>query len=56
VGDRVEPGTVLGYAEAMKMRTEITADTGGEIVEVLVTDQQPVQFNAPLFLLRPDAR
>ncbi len=52
-GDRVAAGQALGFVEAMKMHTEITADQGGEIVEILAADQQPVQFGAPLFLLKP---
>lgn len=54
-GDRVGKGQALGYVEAMKMHTEVTADVDGELVEVLIADQQAVQFGAPLFLLRPDA-
>lgn len=54
VGDRVARGQALGFVEAMKMHTEVAADQGGEIVEILAVDQQPVQFGAPLFLLKPD--
>lgn len=53
LGDRVAAGQALGFVEAMKMHTEITADQDGEIVEILAADQQPVQFGAPLFLLKP---
>jgi hypothetical protein len=53
LGDRVAAGQTLGFVEAMKMHTEITADQDGEIVEILAADQQPVQFGAPLFLLKP---
>lgn len=54
VGDRIEVGDVMGFVEAMKMRTELTADVSGEVVEVLVADQQAVESGKPLFLLRPD--
>lgn len=53
-GDRVSAGQALGFVEAMKMHTEVAADRDGELVEILIADQQAVQFNAPLFLLKPD--
>ena len=55
-GDRVSAGQALGFVEAMKMHTEVAADRDGELVEILITDQQAVQFNAPLFLLKPDSQ
>lgn len=55
-GDRVSAGQALGFVEAMKMHTEVAADRDGELVEILIADQQAVQFNAPLFLLKPDGR
>lgn len=53
VGDAVVAGQVLGFVEAMKMQTQIVADCDGELVEVLASDQQAVQFNEPIFLIRP---
>jgi acetyl-CoA carboxylase biotin carboxyl carrier protein len=35
--------------EAMKLFNEITAECSGVISEVLVENQQPVEFNQPLF-------
>lgn len=55
-GDRVSAGQALGFVEAMKMHTEVAADRDGELVEILIADQQAVQFNAPLFLLKPDGQ
>ncbi|WP_291322857.1 biotin/lipoyl-containing protein [Desulfonatronospira sp.] len=53
-GDHVSSGDVIGYVEAMKMRTELVSEVDGQVVEVLVTDKQSVEFNEPLFLVRPD--
>lgn len=56
VGDQVRSKEVIGYVEAMKMRTELISEVEGQVVEVLVSDQQSVQYNEPLFLVRPHAR
>lgn len=52
-GKTVRKGDALGFVEAMKMQTEIMADVDGELVELLVSDQQAVEFNQPLFLIKP---
>ena len=49
VGDAVKPGDVLCVIEAMKMMNEITAERGGTISEVCVSNKQVVDFGAPLF-------
>lgn len=52
-GDRVTPDTVLCLIEAMKVFNEIKAETSGTIVDVLVENQEAVEFNQPLFLIKP---
>ena len=49
VGTRVTPTTVVCVIEAMKIFNEITADCTGMIKEVLVENQQPVEFGQVLF-------
>ncbi len=51
-GDRVEKGQVICIVEAMKLMNEIESDAAGEIVKVLVTNGQPVEFGQPLFSVR----
>jgi acetyl-CoA carboxylase biotin carboxyl carrier protein len=51
-GDRVEKGQVVGIVEAMKLMNEIESDASGEIVKVLVTNGQPIEFGQPLFAVR----
>jgi acetyl-CoA carboxylase biotin carboxyl carrier protein len=51
-GDRVEKGQVICIVEAMKLMNEIESDAAGEIVKVLVTNGQPVEFGQPLFAVR----
>jgi acetyl-CoA carboxylase biotin carboxyl carrier protein len=53
VGDHVEKGQVICIVEAMKLMNEIEADAAGEIVRCLVANGQPIEFNQPLFAIRP---
>ncbi|WP_406045473.1 acetyl-CoA carboxylase biotin carboxyl carrier protein [Micromonospora sp. NBC_00898] len=53
VGDLVRPGQVVGIVEAMKLMNEVTADQAGRVVEVLVDDGQPVEYDQPLIALEP---
>ena len=52
-GSRVTPTTVVCLIEAMKLFTEITADCTGVIKEILVENQQSVEFNQVLFRVDP---
>jgi acetyl-CoA carboxylase biotin carboxyl carrier protein len=52
VGDKVKNGDVLCIIEAMKLMNEINSDAEGEIVEVLVENQSPVEYGQPLFKIR----
>jgi acetyl-CoA carboxylase biotin carboxyl carrier protein len=52
-GQRVSKGAVLCIVEAMKLMNEIESEIGGEIVEIMVENGQPVQFGQPLFKIRP---
>jgi acetyl-CoA carboxylase biotin carboxyl carrier protein len=51
-GDRVEKGQVVCIVEAMKLMNEIESDASGEIVRIMVTNGQPVEFGQPLFAVR----
>ena len=53
VGARVTPTTVVCVIEAMKIFNEITADCNGVITEVLVENQQPVEYGQELFKVDP---
>lgn len=53
VGARVDKGTVLCIVEAMKLMNEIEADITGTIVEILVSDAEPVEYGQPLFKIDP---
>ena len=52
VGDRVSEDTVVCIVEAMKVFNEIPAECSGKVVEVLVGDQEAVDFGKPLFRIQ----
>ena len=52
-GDRVSKGQVMCIVEAMKLMNEIEADIDGEVMDVLVSNGQPVEYGEPLFRIRP---
>lgn len=54
VGSRVEAGATMGLVEVMKMFNSVTADVAGEVVEVLVGNDEFVEFGQPLFLVRAE--
>ena len=53
VGTTVKPGQVLCIIEAMKIMNEIESDIGGEVVEVCVPNETPVEYGTVLFRVRP---
>lgn len=53
VGDQVTVGQPLCIIEAMKIMNEIEAEVAGEIVKILTEDSQPVEYDQPLFLVKP---
>jgi acetyl-CoA carboxylase biotin carboxyl carrier protein len=52
VGDRVEVGTVLCIVEAMKLMNEVESDAAGEVVRVMPSAGQPVEYGQPLFAIK----
>jgi acetyl-CoA carboxylase biotin carboxyl carrier protein len=54
IGSHVTAGTTLCIIEAMKLMNEIESDTSGTIVKILIENAQPVEFNQPLFIIKPD--
>ena len=53
-GSRVDEDTDVCIIEAMKTFNVHKAEIRGTIVKILVQDAQPVEFNQPLFLVKPD--
>jgi len=53
VGDTIAPGKAVCIIEAMKLFNEIESEVSGKIVEVLVENSTPVEYDQPLFLVDP---
>ena len=52
VGSMVEEGQVVCILEAMKLMNEIESELNGEILEVLVKNEDMVEFGQKLFKVR----
>jgi acetyl-CoA carboxylase biotin carboxyl carrier protein len=53
VGAEVEPDTVVGIIEVMKMMNSIRAGVSGTIVEICAENAQLVEEGQPLFRVQP---
>jgi len=51
VGDSISVGDTLCIIEAMKMLNQIESEKSGVIKEILVDNEQPVEFGQPLFVI-----
>ena len=49
LGDRIEPETTVCIIEAMKVFNEINAEVTGQIVAILVENEEAVEYGKPLF-------
>ena len=54
VGDKITKGQTLCIIEAMKIFNEIESEYDGEVIEILVSDSSPVEFNQSLFSIKVD--
>jgi acetyl-CoA carboxylase biotin carboxyl carrier protein len=50
-GQAVSSGETLCIIEAMKILNQIESDKSGKVVEILVENGQPVEYNEPLFVI-----
>ncbi|GBG94575.1 acetyl-CoA carboxylase, biotin carboxyl carrier protein [Ligilactobacillus salitolerans] len=54
VGQKIAEGDVICIIEAMKMMTEIKSEVAGTISEVLVANEELVEYDQPLFRVEED--
>ena len=52
-GDKVKKGQTLCIIEAMKIMNEIESEYDGQIIDVLVKNSEPVEYNQALFIIEP---
>ncbi|NJN30380.1 MAG: acetyl-CoA carboxylase biotin carboxyl carrier protein [Synechococcales cyanobacterium RM1_1_8] len=52
VGDKIKAGQTVCILEAMKLMNELESEVSGEVVEILVENGQPVEFDQPLMRVR----
>jgi len=55
VGSRVRAGQTLCCVESLKVSREVSSDTTGVVLEVLVGDEEPVDYGRPLFSIQPSS-
>ena len=51
IGDIIKKGQSLCIIEAMKIMNEIEAESDGKIIDILVNNSEPVEYNQPLFII-----
>lgn len=54
VGSKVEPDTVIGIIEVMKLMNSVSAGVSGEVIEILGADGELVEYEQVLIRVRPD--
>lgn len=52
VGSKVKKGDTVCIIEAMKLMNEVEAEQDGEIIEILVENEEMVEFDQPIFRIR----
>jgi len=54
IGDRITIGQTVCIIEAMKLMNEIESEVGGQVMEIVVENGQPVEYGAVLMWVRTD--
>lgn len=53
VGDRISTRQTVCIIEAMKLMNEVESEVAGEVIEILVENGEPVEYNQPLMRVLP---
>lgn len=51
VGDQVSAGQTVLIIEAMKVMNPIPAPNAGKVIEIMISDAEPVEFGQPLMVI-----
>jgi len=49
IGDHVDVGSIVCIVEAMKLFNEIESEVSGKVIEIMVDDSTPVEYDQVLF-------
>lgn len=52
VGQQIKEGDVLCIVEAMKLMNEIKAEMSGTVVEILLENGQPIEYDQPILKIK----
>jgi acetyl-CoA carboxylase biotin carboxyl carrier protein len=52
VGDKVKKGQTICIIEAMKLMNEIESEHDGEVVKILINNEDMVEFGQTMFLIK----
>lgn len=53
IGDRISVGQTICTIEAMKLMNEIEAEISGQVMEILVKNGEPVEYDQLLMRINP---
>jgi acetyl-CoA carboxylase biotin carboxyl carrier protein len=53
VGDSVEMGQVVALIETMKLFNEVTCDVPGQVLKIMVREEELIEVHQPIFLIGP---
>jgi acetyl-CoA carboxylase biotin carboxyl carrier protein len=54
IGDRIKKGQIVCIVEAMKIMNEIESEVSGIVTDILAKNEDPVEYNQELFLIKPE--
>lgn len=54
IGDRITVGQTVCIIEAMKLMNEIESEVGGQVMEIVVENGQPVEYGGVLMWVKTD--
>lgn len=55
VGSKVKKGDTLCIIEAMKLMNEIQSEVDGEVMDILVNNEEMVEYGQPLFKIKTES-
>ncbi|MBI3964051.1 MAG: hypothetical protein HY329_00325 [Chloroflexi bacterium] len=56
LGAEVGAGQVVGAVETLNVSYDVRTEHAGRVLDILVTEGQPVEFGQPLLVIGPDAQ